>query len=58
MHDPRELEDICSLWLNPVTDQERQNRAEFMGDELEFSEYVVRNRRIRYFTEKAEQAEG
>jgi hypothetical protein len=50
--DPEELQDICSLGLNPITEHERHvYGADFVGDVLgfDFEKYIIGRRRIEYF---------
>lgn len=61
--DPAELQEICDLWLNPVTLHERKlYRDEFdaagAGDEFQFERFIVGKRRIAYFQRQLEASRG
>jgi hypothetical protein len=56
--EPQELEDLCSLWLHPITAEEWATRSECLGDDIDFQRYVVHVRRKRYFERLVRSMEG
>jgi hypothetical protein len=50
-----ELEDICSLWKHPLTESEKALRwksgCNYL-DEMQFMEWTVKNRRIKWMEKR------
>jgi hypothetical protein len=58
--DNPELGFLTNLFINPVTDQERALRFKpgcSLMDQMQFEQWIVGQRRIRYFQEQLEQLE-